>query len=408
MGKILENHSKELIRRAGVPTPQNWVAETPEQAEEIVKQFGNPVVLKALVPVGKRGKAGAIKFADTPEEAKEKTRELLSMTVRNFPVEKVLIEEKVDIGEEWYVSITIDKNKQKPVIIATTRGGIEVEDLVREHPDSIVIEHTDPVLGLPGFKPKEIWSRLGLNGKELLLASDVLSKLYAAFLKYDCYLLEINPLVLTKQGEVVAAASVMAVDDAAMYRQKEIESMVEVGSERVWRPLTALEKQMIAVNDADYRGTARYTEMDGGDIGFMCGGGGGSLLSFDALVDLGGRPANYTETGGNPPEEKVYGLTKGILSKPGVKSLFVAHNITNNTQIDVMAKGIVRAIRELGIDPKTFPIVVREAGVNDAVGKEIFMAAGIEYYGEDVTIGEAAEIMMDKMRSAYPDLYQNK
>lgn len=405
MGKILEHHSKRLIRQAGVKTPENWPAESPEQAEEIAKQVGKPVVLKALVPVGKRGKAGAVKFADTPEEAKVHAETLLSMTVGHFPVEKVLVEEKIEISEEWYVSITIDKNKQLPVIIVSTRGGVEVEDLVSEHPDQVVIEYVDPLLGLPGYKAKEIWSRLGLNGKQLLLAGDVLLKLYNAFLQYDCYLLEINPLVLTQQGEVVAAASVMAVDDAAMYRQKALEGMVEVGSERSWRPLTELERRIIAVNDADYRGTARYTEMDGGDIGFMCGGGGGSLLSFDALVRLGGRPANYSETGGNPSEEKVYGLIKGILSKPGVKGLFVAHNITNNTQIDVMARGIVRALNELRIDPQTFPVVVREAGVNDEIGKQIFMEAGVEYYGEDVTIEEAAAIMMKRMQSAYPGLY---
>lgn len=405
MGKILEHHSKQLIRQAGVPTPQSWSVETPEQAKDITRQHGGPVVLKALIPVGKRGKAGAIKFATTPEEAGDYARALLSMTVRNYPVHKVLVEEKADILEEWYVSITIDKNRQMPVIIATTEGGIDVEELVLHHPEKVVIEHVNPVTGLPAYKTKEIWSRLDLSGKPLLLASDVLLNLYDAFLQYDCYLLEINPLVLTKQGEVIAAASVMAVDDAAMYRQKALTDMVEVGSERTWRPLTELEKQMIAVNDADYRGTARYTEMDGGDIGFMCGGGGGSLLSFDALVDMGGRPANYTETGGNPPEEKVYGLTKGILSKPGVKGLFVAHNITNNTQIDVMARGIVQALQELSVNPQEFPVVVREAGVNDAVGKQIFQDAGIEYYGEDVTIGEAAAIMMQRMRTAYPDLY---
>lgn len=405
MGKILEHHSKRLIRQAGVPTPVNGTAESPEQAEEIVKQYGKPVVLKALVPVGKRGKAGAVKFAETPEEAKLHAQSLLSMTVRQYPVGQVLVEEKLDIDQEWYVSITIDKNKQLPVILATTEGGVEVEELVRDHPDKIAVCHVDPLLGLPSFMAKEIWSRLGLNGRPLLLASDVLSKLYQAFLQYDCYLLEINPLVLTKQGDVVAAASVMAVDDAALYRQPDLAGIVEVGSERAWRPLTQLEKQMMAVNSADYRGTARYTEMDGGDIGFMCGGGGGSLLSFDALVDLGGRPANYTETGGNPPEEKVYGLTKGILSKPGVKGLFVAHNITNNTQIDVMARGIVRALQELRVDLQAFPVVVREAGVNDAIGKQIFREAGVEHYGEEVTIGEAAAIMMKRMQSACPDLY---
>lgn len=405
MGRVLEHHSKRLLHEAGIPTPQNGVAETPEQAFELAACFSKPVVLKALVPVGKRGKAGAIKFAETPEEAKEHAAALLSMTVHHFPVKAILVEEKLDIAEEWYVSITIDKNRQLPVIIATTAGGVDVEQLVKAHPDRVVIEPVDPILGLPAYKVRDICSRLGLNGKLLLRASDVISKLYATFVRYDCYLLEINPLVLTKTEEIVAAASVMAVDDAAMFRQKELEGIVEVGSERAWRPLTDLEKRMLAVNNADHRGTARYTEMEGGDIGFMCGGGGGSLVSFDALLDLGGRPANYTETGGNPSEEKVYELTKGILSKAGVKGLFVAHNITNNTQVDVMARGIVRALRDMGIDPRKFPVVVREAGVNDALGKQIFEEAGVEYYGEDVTICEAAAIMMRRMREAYPDLY---
>jgi succinyl-CoA synthetase beta subunit len=405
MGKVLEHHSKRLIREAGVPTPEHWVADTAEQAEAFARRHGKPVVLKALVPVGKRGKAGAVTFAATPEEARERARELLGMTVSHFPVDKILVEEKVEIARELYVSITIDKRRQLPVIIASTAGGVEVEELVAEHPDKVVIAHVDPLTGLADYQTKEVWSRLGLNGRELLQASDVLAKLYAAFLRYDCQLLEINPLAVTVEGSLVAAASVMAVDDAAMFRQKGLEGMVEVGSERAWRPLTELEKRMIAINDADYRGTARYTEMDGGDIGFMCGGGGGSLLSFDALVDLGGRPANYAETGGNPPEEKVYGLTRGILSKPGVKGLFVAHNITNNTQIDVMARGIVRALADMGIDPRTFPVVVREAGVNDALGRRIFTEAGVEYYGEEVTICEAAAAMIGRMRSAYPDLY---
>lgn len=399
MGKILEHHSKQVIRQAGVPVPDFHAADSVEQAVQAFLRIGKPVVQKALVPAGKRGKAGAIKFSETSRDVQRHAAELLSMTVRHFPVKKILVEEKLEIAKELYVSITIDKNRQMPVIIASAEGGIEVEDLVAEQPDKVVMEHIDPLLGLPAYKGKEIWSRLGLDNELLLQASDILQKLYAIFVRCDCYLLEINPLVISKQGSLVAAASVMAVDDAAMFRQKDLVGLVEVGSERSWRPLTALEKQMVAVNDADYRGTARYTEMDGGEIGFMCGGGGGSLLSYDALVDLGVTPANYTETGGNPSEEKVYGLTKGILSKPGVKGLFVAHNITNNTQIDVMARGIVRALHDLQINPRTFPVVVREAGVHDEIGKQIFTEAGIEYYGEDKTICEAAAKMVERMKA---------
>lgn len=395
MGRILENFSKQLIRENGVPTPSNWTVESGAEAEK--HAVTALVVLKALVPVGKRGKAGAIKFPNTPEEANLQTEELLQMIVRNFPVEKVLVEEKIDIQEEWYVSITIDKQKQQPVIIVTTEGGVEVEDLVREQPDKVAIVHVDPFKGLYSYQAKEIWSSRGVTGKSLVQATSILCKLYEVFVKYDCYILEINPLVLTKQGKVIAAASVMGVDDTALYRHPELEGLVEVGSERSWRPLTKLEKEMIKVNDTDYRGTARYTEMEGGNIGFMCGGGGGSLLSYDALIRLGGKPANYTETGGNPSVEKVYGLTKGILSKEGVEGLFIAHNITNNTQIDVMATGIVKALKELEIDLTSFPIVLREAGVNDKEGKRIFEEANITYFGEEITIEEAAAKMIERM-----------
>ncbi|GAW29936.1 succinate--CoA ligase subunit beta [Carboxydocella sp. ULO1] len=402
MGRITENHSKQLIRQFGIPAPQNDVAASPEEAREIAKRFGKPVVLKALVPIGKRGKAGAIKFADTPDEASHLAAELLRMKVASFPVERVLVEEKISIAEEWFVSITIDKSKKAPVIIASTCGGIDVEELSRKSPEKIITYHVDPILGFCDYEAKEIWSELGVKGKLLTKATGVLSKLYRLFDSTDAYLLEINPLVVTTDEDIVAAASVMSVDDSAMYRHPELKDIVQIGSERAWRPLTELEKQMIAVNEADpYRGTARYTEMDGGDIGFMCGGGGGSLLSFDALVSFGGKPANYSEVGGNPTEEKVYGLTRGILSKPGVKGLFVAHNITNNTQVDIMAKGIIRALKDLNIDPSKFPVVVREAGVNDAVAKELFVNAGIEYYGDDVTITEAAAKMVQRMKETY-------
>lgn len=400
MGKILENFSKQVIAEYGVAVPKSAVAHTPEEAREKGEKLGFPVVLKALVPVGKRGKAGAIKFAHNGEEAESLTRELLGMTVRHFPVEKVLVEEKIAIAQEWYLSITVDKGKQAPVIIASLEGGVDVEELSREKPEKVCTRHVDPLFELAEYEAKEIWAGLGLSGKPLTLATQALVRLFRVFSEKDATLLEINPLVLTESGEVMAAASVMSVDDSAMYRHPELSNMVQLGSERAWRPLTDLEKEMVEVNEADpYRGTARYTEMDGGNIGFLCGGGGGSLLSFDAIVSFGGKPANYSEVGGNPPERKIYGITKGILSKPGVKGLFVAHNITNNTQVDIMAKGVVQALKDLGKDPAAFPVVVREAGVNDEVAREIFTAAGIEYYGDDATITEAAKRIVARVQA---------
>lgn len=404
MARILEHHSKALLKELGLPVPEGSAVSTAREAVEAAEKIGFPVVLKALVPVGKRGKAGAIRFAATAGEVSREAAALLAMTVSHYPVEQVLVEQKLEIGQEMYLSVTMDKSKRLPVIIAGSAGGMEIEELGREHPDRISSTHVDPFMGLPAFKAIEIWSALGLTGGLLRQAGSVTARLYSAFTGYDCTILEINPLVVTVDEKVIIADSVLSIDEGSLYRQPELQGMLQAGSDRAWRPLTELEKHLVAVNEAEaYRGTARYTEMDGGDIGFMCGGGGASLLLMDALIEAGGRPANYSEVGGNPPESKVYGLCKGILSKEGVKGLFLAHNITSNTRIDVMASGVVRALKDLGIDPASFPVVIREAGTFDAGGKKIFEDYGIEYHGDDMTLTRAAQLMVERMRRAYPD-----
>jgi succinyl-CoA synthetase beta subunit/citryl-CoA synthetase large subunit len=328
--------------------------------------LGGEIVLKALVPVGKRGKAGAIKFATDPKSSGEAARQLLGAVVRHYPVKQILVEEKLAIDQELFVSITLDKPGRKIAILASSAGGIDVEEISAKYPDQMKILRVDSFRGLADFQAKQLWAELGLGGTALRQATDILIKLYKVFVKFDCTILEINPLAITKDAKVIVAASLMAVDDCAMYRHPELSSYVQLGSDRAWRPMTDLEKQVVQVNEADpYRGTARYTEMDGGDIGFMCGGGGGSLMMFDTLLSYGGKPANYTEFGGNPPERKVCGLVKGILSKAGVKGLILSANISNNTQVDVVARGVVEAIKDKGIDPRTFPVLVRFAGVND-------------------------------------------
>lgn len=407
MARILEHHSKALLKKLGLPVPEGAAAATAPEAVAAADGIGYPVVLKALVPVGKRGKAGAIRFAETPEEADRHAAALLEMTVGHYPVEQVLVEQKMEIGRELYLSATIDKSRCLPVIVAGSAGGMDIEELGKKHPDRISYTHVDPFMGLPAFKGIEIWAALGLSGGLLRQAGAVTSRLYSAFVRYDCTILEINPLVVTADDRVVAVDAVLSIDESSLYRQPELEGMFQAGSDRAWRPLTDLEKHLVAVNEEEaYRGTARYTELDGGDIGFMCGGGGASLLLMDALNRAGGRPANYSEVGGNPTENKVYGLCKGILSKKGVKGLFLAHNITSNTRIDVMASGVVRALKELAIDPADFPVVIREAGTFDAEGKKIFEDFGIKYYGDDITLTQAAYRMVERMRRVYPDYDQ--
>ncbi|MBI4322136.1 MAG: acetate--CoA ligase family protein [Chloroflexi bacterium] len=403
MSRLLENVAKDILARYQVAVPRYLVARNASEAREAAEHLGGAVVLKGLVPVGKRGKAGAVKFAASPAEAESVARTLLGMNVRGFPVEKLLVEEKVDIARELYVSVTFDSSSKLPVVIASAEGGVDIEEVAARDPSRIYTCLVDPFRGFPPFRSKEIWSELGLEGGDLRAATDILVRIYEAFEKSDATILEVNPLAITGAGKAVAAAVLMGVDDDALFRHAELHSVVEPGSDRSWRPLTDLEKHIIEVDAADpYRGTARYTEMEGGDIGFFCGGGGGSLLMFDTLKNCGGAPANYTEFGGNPTERKVFGLAKGILSKPGVRGFFLVANITNNTQTDVVAEGIIRAFKEMEIDVARFPVVIRLAGVNEPRARELLGTAGIEYHGDDITMEDAARLMVQKMRAAFP------
>lgn len=404
MARVLENIGKDLLKEIGVPTPESRVAVTSRDACRAAEKIGCPVVLKALVTAGKRGKAGAVRLADSPDAAAKTAEEILAMTVHNFPVTRLLVEKKLDISRELYVSITYDPAHMGPIIIASTAGGMDIEEIAAAHPEKILKYPVNILNDFNLYEAKEIWSDLGLQGDVLQKATTILGRLYQLFIKYDCTILEINPLALTPKAGLVAAAILMGVDDDALYRQTYFAEKVEAGSDRAWRPLTDLEKEMIEVDKTEaYRGTARYTEMEGGNIGFFCGGGGGSLLSYDALLRFGGKPANYTEFGGNPPEAKVKGLVKGVLSKPGVKGFYMNLNITNNTQTDIVARGIIGAFKDLNIDPGKFPAVLRLAGVHDDEARRLCTEAGLEYHGDDITMEDTARIIVEKMRKAFPE-----
>ena len=394
MARLTEDIIKKLLKEESFSVDDFYVVETLESIKRITEKLGFPVVLKALVPVGKKNKAGAILFANNFEEAFDKAKELFSKSVRNYPVEKILLERKINIKSELYLSITYDRAKQLPLLIVSCNGGVDIEEA-----KDIYYHAIDPYLGLNSFEARSLWIKAGVKGKLIEKLGNLTCQLYDFFTKYDAYLLELNALAITVDNEIKIVGTLLGIDDAAISRQKKLINFIQIGSERYWRALTEREKEAILVNEADpYRGTARYTEMPGGDIGFMCGGGGASLLLFDALVAAGGKPANYSEFGGNPTSEKVYGLCKIILSKPGVKGLFVAQNITNNTQVDLVAEGVIRAIKELKIDPNKFPIVVREAGVNEKRARGLFTQENIEYYSDEITLVEAAKIMVNKMK----------
>jgi succinyl-CoA synthetase beta subunit/citryl-CoA synthetase large subunit len=400
MGKVLEQHAKALLARGGLAIPRGEAATTPEDTRQIAERIGAPVVVKALVLAGKRGKAGAVRMAASPRDAAQAAGGLLDSDVGGYPVHQVLVEEQIAIRRELYLSLTIDANAACTRLLISATGGIEIEEIVRDNPNALQSLAISPSSGLAEFEARQLWRRAGVTGQLLPRLGALTARTYRTFRDLDAYLLEINPLAETDQGDLVALGAVLAVDDAALFRHPEHEGLVHVASEKVWRPLTPREERVNALNAAEpYRGSARYLELDGGDIGFLCGGGGASLVLFDSLVRAGGQPANYAEFGGNPTETKVAGLARVVLSKPGVRGLFVAHNITNNTQVDVVARGVVQALHEAGISTDRFPVVAREIGLHDAEGRAIFEAAGIRYFGIESTLSDAARGMVAAMHT---------
>jgi succinyl-CoA synthetase beta subunit len=402
LARILENYSLDILKKSGVPVVRYRVAASKEEVEACAKELGCPVVVKALIPVGKRGKSGAVKFASTPAEAAAAAASILGAEVRGYPVHKVLVAEKIEAKAEIYISISVDHRSARPAVVVSAAGGVDIEETAKSTPEKIVTCFLDPMVPPAPHHCLEMVAQAGFVGKELVKVAGVLKKLLQVFARYEATLLELNPVFITAAGDVTVPACMLSVDDAALFRQKELSAVAREGSERSWKPMTDIERQVQEVNNRDaYRGTARYTELEGGDIGFMCGGGGASLVLFDELLAAQGKPTNYTEFGGNPPEDKVYGLARCILSKPGIKGLFVAHNITNNTQVDVEARGIVRAVKEMGIDPVKFPVVTRMPGVNEEEGFRILREAGIDSYGDELTLAGSAKRMVAKMEQTY-------
>ncbi|HUZ00955.1 MAG TPA: ATP-grasp domain-containing protein [Thermomicrobiaceae bacterium] len=402
MGRVLEHHAKELLAHWGVPVPRGRAVATSRAAANVAVGFGGRAVVKALVPVGRRGKAGAVRLAGSSAEARAEAAALLRSYVGDYPVRHVLVEEPVPIARELYLSVALDREARRPRLLVSARGGVEVEEIAHRTPEALASTTFDPLQGLPEYRARELWKAAGVGGRVLPRLGELTALLARAFSGLDAYLLEVNPLAVTTTGELVAVGAVLAVDDAALFRHPELAGKVLVASEKVWRPLTAREEAVNALNAAEpYRGSARYLELSGGDIGFLCGGGGASLVLFDAVVRAGGQPANYAEVGGNPTQSKVAGLARLVLGKPGVHGLFVAHNITNNTQVDVVARGVIQALDASGISARDFPVVAREVGLHDAEGRAVFEAAGARYLGEESTLGDAARVMVAAMHERY-------
>jgi len=377
--KLFEHEAKEIFRAFGMPTPPGGVARTPEEAKKRAAEVGKPVVVKAQVLSGKRGKAGGVKFADTPEEAEKHAKDILAMRINDLPVEAILVEEKLDIQQEIYVGVTVDRNERKYVMIGSGAGGMSIEELAEESPELIIKKHVDPFLGFQAYEARDMAIAMGFKGKAINKLAGFFTKLWEIVSAYDVELSEINPLILTKDGRFLAADARLNIDDNALYRHKDI-------IEKIQREPAEMNERERAATD---EGMA-YVELDG-DIACICNGAGLTMATLDAVEIHGGKASTFLDLGGGSDKERV---EKGIdiaLQYDKVKAILV--NIMGGiTRCDDVAAGIVSVREDKGID---VPLVIRMVGTNEKEGQEILNKAGIPFLK---TMEEAASKVVELVK----------
>ena len=400
MARLLEHHALDLLKQVGVPVPPFRVVSTPEAAREAATRLGSPVVLKALIPVGGRGKAGAIRMAQTPGEAFDQAQELLGRTILNFPVRELLVSEEVRIAKEFFVSLTFDSMSRKPVVLFSSLGGIDVETILEKDPEKLVQVPVDICVGLQPFQAREIAESAGLRGRILMETAQVLMGLYRVFRQFDAQTVEVNPLALTDEDRIVAPSAVVVIDDQALFRHPELDGIADPERTNGWRPLTDLERQIRDIDKTDASSAIRFKEFEEGDIAFMITGGGSGFLALDLIQRLGGKPATTFDITPGRVEEKMYLATKAILSRPGLKGMIAGGNITNFIPIDVKVRGVVRALKDLKVDPRKFPVVFRYAGPGvEAAKKMASELPGIEFYDAATSLEDAVRRIVELTRA---------
>ena len=364
-----EYQAKELFARYGLPVLPGQVAHSPEEAGDIAASLGGTVVIKAQVLVGGRGKAGGVKLAHSPEEAREKARDILALTIKGLPVRKVLVAKAADIARELYLSILLDRSRKLPLVMLSAEGGVDIEEVARTTPEKIG-KWPLPLDGPRPYQARALFKPLLGDGKLVQQAADVLLKLWRVWSEGDCQLAEINPLAVTPEGRVIALDAKVSLDDNADIRHRDWENWRDPAEEPPGQRL-AREKGL------------SYVKLDG-DIGCMVNGAGLAMATMDLIKHYGGEPANFLDIGGSSSPEKVTAALRiitgeggpgaaGTPGRPGVRAILF--NIFGGiTRCDDVANGIVRS---LGENPLTVPLVIRLTGTNEEAARKILADHGL-------------------------------
>jgi succinyl-CoA synthetase beta subunit len=402
--RFYEHEAREIVKRAGIPVTDYGFTKDATEAKAIAERIGGPVVIKSQVLTGGRMKAGGIRFADTPEEAEAEAREVLALEINGHAPRGVLVDPKASVKQEFYAGVVWDGTRKQPVILFSDMGGIDIEEVAREHPDHVGRRHFSNLLPFGDYEAKEVVAAVGITGSRLNKLVPIVARLAKLFVERDMTLAEINPLGELEDGSFVALDAHMDMENEARGRQKALLHELGVGDEetRQAREATPFELAGEAVDAQDHRGVAgNVTEFDG-DLGLVIGAGGGSLTLFDAVRKYGGRPANYCEIGGNPSVAKTAGLAKLVLQKPGVDKIAVMMSIVSNTRVDIVARGVIKACLELGYDPAEKIAIFRIPGAWEEEGFKILEKYGVEYADRSVSMHEAARRAVERIQPTRP------
>ncbi len=348
--KLYEYLAKDLFKKNGIPVPSGQLARGAEEAEKIATELNIPLALKSQVLVGGRGKAGGIKFAEDPSQVSGLVNQLLKLEIKGEPVNKILLEEKVDVKSEFYISVVMDRSAKMPLIMASTQGGMDIEKVARETPEKLIKYHVNPLEEFLPYQAREIAIKMGVPNPLISKVGGFIWKLFTVFKKYDATIAEINPLVLTPEG-LIAADAKLEIDDDALYRQKELATL-------------ATEK----------KDEFAYVKLEG-DIAVIGNGAGLTLSGMDMLKLYGGEPATFLDIGGGASEQNIARALNLVISNPHVKVVFL--NVLGGiTRADDVANGVVNVLKE---SEREVPLVIRLTGTNEEEGQRILTEAGVSY-----------------------------
>lgn len=379
---LLEYQGKQLFAKHGVPVPEGRHADTPEAARAAAESLGFPVVIKAQVQIGGRGKAGGIKIARDADEAEAHAKAILGMEIRGLTVHDLWVERASEIAAEYYAAIVFDRGAKKPLVMLSSMGGMDIEEVAASHPEAIARIHFSPLIGFRPFHGRRLGYESGIETDVIRPVADLLSRLYRLFVDTDAMLVEVNPLIVTNDRKVIALDAKVSLDDNALFRHPGAATLRDPSAED---PQERMAKE---------RGIT-YVKLDG-DIGILGNGAGLVMSTLDVVAQAGGRPANFLDVGGGAKAEEIVAALEVLLSDPKVKA--VLFNIFGGiTRCDEVARGILQALDEIEI---AVPIVVRLDGTNDEEGRKILAEADRPELHPASTMLEAADMVVEMAKGA--------